>query len=67
MLTHTAGLDEKFAGGFTRAPGDLQPLADSREASRHAADATPGLYYSYGNTNYTLAGWLLERAERAAV
>ena len=60
LLTHTAGLDEKFAGGFTRAPGDLQPLADHAKRRSFAA-MPPGLYYSYNNTNYTLAGWLLER------
>lgn len=60
LLTHTAGLDEKFAGGFTREPGDLQPLAE--HAKRRAVSVMrPGLYYSYSNTNYTLAGWLVER------
>ena len=60
LLTHTAGFDEKFAGGFTRAPEDLEPLAE--HARRRAIEAMPpGLFYSYNNTNYTLAGWLIER------
>ena len=60
LLTHTAGLDEKFAGGFTREPGDLQPLAEHAKG-RAVSAMHPGLYYSYSNTDYTLAGWLLER------
>ena len=60
LLTHTGGFDEKFAGGFTRAPEDLEPLA--QHAQRRAIEAMPpGRYYSYNNTNYTLAGWLVER------
>ena len=60
LLTHTAGLDEKFAGGFTREPDDLQPLAEHVKRRSHAA-MPPGLYYSYNNTNYSLAGRLVER------
>ncbi len=60
LLTHTGGFDEKFAGGFTRAPEDLEPLA--QHAQRRAIEAMPpGHYYNYNNTNYTLAGWLVER------
>jgi CubicO group peptidase (beta-lactamase class C family) len=60
LLTHTGGFDERFVGGFTRAPEALEPLAD--HARRRAIAAMPpGLYYNYNNTNYTLAGWLIER------
>ena len=62
LLTHTAGFDEKFAGGFTREPEDLQPLAEhvmrQRPRSRRCRLA---VYYSYNNTNYSLAGRLVER------
>jgi len=60
LLTHTAGFDETFAGGFTRAPGDLRPLAVHVEG-RTAAAMAPGQYYSYGNAHYSMAGRLLER------
>ena len=60
LLTHTAGFDEKFAGNFTRSPEDLEPLADYLRRSVRAA-RQPGLFYSYSNTNYATAGWLLQQ------
>jgi CubicO group peptidase (beta-lactamase class C family) len=60
LLTHTAGFDETFAGGFTRAPGDLRVLAVHVE-ERTAAARAPGQFYSYGNAHYSMAGRLLER------
>ena len=59
LLTHTAGFDEKFAGGFTLAPEHLQPLATYLPRFAHQA-IPPGRYFSYGSTNYAVAGWLLE-------
>ena len=59
LLTHTAGFDEKFAGGFTLAPDHLQPLATYLPRFAHQA-IPPGRYFSYGSTNYAVAGWLLE-------
>ena len=60
LLTHTAGFDEKFAGGFTSSPAHLQPLADYLR--RYVAHAMrPGRAYSYSNTNYAVAGLLVER------
>jgi CubicO group peptidase (beta-lactamase class C family) len=59
LLTHTAGFDEKFAGGFTLAPGHLQPLATYLTRFAHHV-IPPGRYFSYGSTNYAVAGWLLE-------
>ena len=59
LLTHTAGFDEKFAGGFTLAPDRLQPLATYLPHFAHQA-IPPGHYFSYGSTNYAVAGWLLE-------
>jgi len=60
LLTHTAGFDEKFAGGFTLSPEHVQPLAVYLPRFAHQA-VPPGLFYSYGSTNYAVAGWLLER------
>jgi CubicO group peptidase (beta-lactamase class C family) len=60
LLTHTAGFDEKFAGGFTLSPDHLQPLGVYLPRFAHQA-VRPGLFYSYGSTNYAVAGWLLER------
>ena len=59
LLTHTAGFDEKFAGGFTLAPEHLQPLATYLPRFAHQA-IPPGRFFSYGSTNYAVAGWLLE-------
>ena len=43
LLTHTAGFDEKFAGNFTRAPEDLEPLPDYLRRSARLADASGAL------------------------
>lgn len=59
LLTHTSGFDEKFAGGFTLAPEHLQPLASYVPRFAHQV-IPPGRYFSYGSTNYAVAGWLLE-------
>jgi CubicO group peptidase (beta-lactamase class C family) len=59
LLTHTAGLDERFAGTFTRAPEQLEPLADYLLRTVRSA-RQPGRFYSYAGTNYAVAGWLLE-------
>ena len=60
LLTHTAGFDEKFVGGFTLAPDQLQLLGVYLQRFAHQA-VQPGRGYSYANTNYAVAGWLLER------
>jgi CubicO group peptidase (beta-lactamase class C family) len=60
LLTHTAGFDEKFVGGFTLSPDHLQPLGVYLPRFAHQA-IQPGRVYSYGSTNYAVAGWLLER------
>jgi CubicO group peptidase (beta-lactamase class C family) len=60
LLTHTAGFGEKFAGGFTSSPIYLQPLdVYLRRYVTHAVH--PGRAYSYSNTNYAVAGLLVER------
>jgi CubicO group peptidase (beta-lactamase class C family) len=60
LLTHTAGFDETFAGGFTSAPEHLRPLSQHVDGRATLANQ-PGLYYSYSNTNYSMAGRLLEQ------
>lgn len=60
LLTHTAGLDEKFVGGFTRLSDYLQPLPD--HLRRYAKQVIrPGNRYSYSSYNSALTGLLVER------
>jgi CubicO group peptidase (beta-lactamase class C family) len=60
LLTHTAGFDEKFAGGYTESAAYLQPLADHvRGYARQIKP--PGGAYTYSNTNYSVAGLVVER------
>ena len=60
LLTHTAGFDEKFAGGYTESARYLQPLAD--HVRRYARQIKPpGGAYTYSNTNYSVAGLVVER------
>jgi CubicO group peptidase (beta-lactamase class C family) len=60
LLTHTAGFDEKFGGGYTESARHLQPLAD--HVRRYARQIKPpGGAYSYSNTNYSVAGLIIER------
>ena len=60
LLTHTGGLDVKFAGNFTRSPEALEPLPDYLRRSLRTA-VQPGLFYSYSSSHYAVAGWLLEQ------
>jgi CubicO group peptidase (beta-lactamase class C family) len=60
LLTHTAGFDEKLAGGYTESAENLQPLAD--HVRRYARQIKlPGGAYTYSNTNYAVAGLIVER------
>ena len=60
LLTHTAGFDEKFAGGYTESAESLQPLAE--HVRRYARQIKPpGGAYTYSNTNYLVAGLIVER------
>lgn len=61
LLTHTAGLDERFAGAYTDAPEYLEPLSD--HVRRHPPEQfiSPGSVYSYSNYHYALAGAVIER------
>jgi CubicO group peptidase (beta-lactamase class C family) len=61
LLTHTAGLLERFAGAYTGSPEHLQPLSD--HLRRYTPDQVmrPGSAYSYSNYHYALAGLVIER------
>jgi CubicO group peptidase (beta-lactamase class C family) len=61
LLTHTAGLDERFAGAYTDAPEHLVPLATHLRLDPPKQAIRPGTAYSYSNYNYALAGLLVER------
>ncbi len=61
LLTHTAGLDERFAGAYTDAPEHLVPLATHLRLDRPKQVIRPGTVYSYSNYNYALAGLVVER------
>jgi CubicO group peptidase (beta-lactamase class C family) len=61
LLTHTAGLDERFAGAYTDSPEHLEML--SEHVRRHPPEQfiPPGSVYSYSNYHYALAGAVIER------
>jgi CubicO group peptidase (beta-lactamase class C family) len=61
LLTHTAGLLERFAGAATRVPEHRQLLADHLRRFTPAQAIPPGTAYSYSNYNYALAGLVVER------
>ena len=61
LLTHTAGLDERFAGAYTDSPEHLEKL--SEHVRRHPPEQfiPPGSLYSYSNYHYALAGAVVEQ------
>jgi CubicO group peptidase (beta-lactamase class C family) len=61
LLTHTAGLLERFAGAATRVPEHRQLLSDHLQRFTPAQVTPPGTAYSYSNYNYALAGLVVER------
>ncbi|MFH8614627.1 serine hydrolase domain-containing protein [Streptomyces sp. NPDC017979] len=75
LLNHTSGVydylaDTEYLNTYALAPGFLvhrfdnrTPQAAVRVAMRHApAFSPPGSEYSYSNTNYVLAGLIIEKA-----
>jgi CubicO group peptidase (beta-lactamase class C family) len=60
LLTHTAGLEERFAGAYTDAPEHLVPLATHLRLDPPKQVIRPGTAYSYSNYNYALAGLVVE-------
>jgi CubicO group peptidase (beta-lactamase class C family)/uncharacterized membrane protein len=61
LLTHTAGLDERFAGAYTASPEHLQPLAEHLRRFMPDQVFRPGTASSYSGYNYALAGLAVER------
>ncbi|MFI5809044.1 serine hydrolase domain-containing protein [Streptomyces sp. NPDC051561] len=74
LLSHTSGLfdylaDEKYVETYMRGEGYLKhrydtlpPLKHVKVALSHPPQFTPGKEFSYSNTNYILAGLILEKA-----
>jgi CubicO group peptidase (beta-lactamase class C family) len=61
LLTHTAGLDERFAGAYTDSPEHLQRLSDHLRRYTPEQVFRPGTASSYTNYGYALAGLVVER------
>jgi len=61
LLTHTAGLDERFAGAYASAPEHLEPLSVHLRRFTPPQVFQPGTTSSYSNYNYALAGLIVER------
>lgn len=61
LLTHTAGLDDRFAGAYTDSPERLEPLSDHLRRRPPVQVLPPGALYSYSNYHYALAGAVIER------
>jgi CubicO group peptidase (beta-lactamase class C family) len=61
LLTHTAGLDERFVSAPNRPPDRLPSLADRLRLDPPTQVIRPGTAYSYSNSNFALAGLVLER------
>lgn len=61
LLTHTAGLDERFAGAYTDSPRYLEHLSDHLRRRMPEQVFRPGAASSYSNYNYALAGLVVER------
>jgi CubicO group peptidase (beta-lactamase class C family) len=61
LLTHTAGLDEKFAGNSTDSPEHLRPLSEHLRRYLPEQVFRPGTASSYSNYNYAVAGLVLEK------
>ncbi|MFJ4878541.1 serine hydrolase domain-containing protein [Streptomyces sp. NPDC088745] len=74
LLNHTSGLfdylaDEEYLNTYMRGDGylkhrydTLSPLKHVKVALRHPPLFAPGKKFSYSNTNYVLAGLILEKA-----
>ncbi|CAM5235407.1 D-alanyl-D-alanine carboxypeptidase [Streptomyces spiroverticillatus] len=74
LLSHTSGLfdylaDEEYVATYLRGEGYLKhrydtlpPLKHVKVALSHPPLFTPGKEFSYSNTNYILAGLILEKA-----
>jgi len=61
LLTHTAGLVERFAGAYTDSTQHLQPLSDHLRRYTPEQAIRPGSAESYANYGYAHTGLLVER------
>ena len=61
LLTHTAGLDERFAGAYTDSPEYLQPLSEHLRRYIPEQVFRPGTASSYTNYGYALVELVIER------
>jgi CubicO group peptidase (beta-lactamase class C family) len=61
LLTHTAGLDERFAIASNRALDRPPSLADRLRLDPPKQAVRPGTAYSYSNSNFALAGLVVEK------
>lgn len=61
LLTHTAGIDERFAGAYTDRAEHLEPLLDHLRRHPPEQHSPPGGFYSYSGYHYGLAGAVIER------
>lgn len=66
LLTHTAGLDERFAGAYTDSPERLQRLPEHLRRYTPEQVFRPGTASSYSNYNYALVGLVVERLSGVA-
>lgn len=66
LLTHTAGLDERFAIASNRPPDRLPSLAERLRLRPPKQVIRPGTAYSYSNSNFALAGFVVERVSGLA-
>jgi CubicO group peptidase (beta-lactamase class C family) len=62
LLTHTAGLDERYAGTSTDRLDYLATLSDRIWRRPPEQVIRPGTVYSYANTHFALAGRVIERS-----
>jgi hypothetical protein len=60
LLTHTAGLGERFAAASTEAHTALPSLADRLRLDPPKQVFAPGTAYSYSNSNFALTGLVVE-------
>ena len=66
LLTHTAGLEERAEDASATPSARLRPLADRLRLNPPRQVIRPGTAYSYSNSNFELAGLVVERVSGLA-
>ena len=61
LLTHSAGIGDRFAGQGVRNPADILPLGDYLKTSLTQPVNKPGVMINYSNQGITLAGYAVEK------